>query len=101
MLPGVQKVGEGTAGFNVRGGKTDQNLILIDQAPIYYPSHFFGNFSAINADIISDANTVQREYACKIWRKNLFCSGHKYQGWKTGKIFRFRRDQSGVSPCQY
>jgi hypothetical protein len=55
MLPGVQKVGEGTAGFNVRGGKTDQNLILVDQAPIYYPSHFFGNFSSINADIIGDA----------------------------------------------
>ena len=55
MLPGVQKVGEGTAGFNVRGGKTDQNLILVDQAPIFYPSHFFGNFSAINADIIRDA----------------------------------------------
>lgn len=54
-LPGVQTVGEGTSGFNVRGGKTDQNLILIDQAPIYYPSHFFGNFSAINSDIISDA----------------------------------------------
>ena len=54
-LPGVQTVGEGTAGFNVRGGKTDQNLFLIDQAPIYYPSHFFGIFSAINADIISDA----------------------------------------------
>lgn len=54
-LPGVQSVGEGTAGYNVRGGKTDQNLILIDQAPIYYPSHFFGNFSAINNDIISNA----------------------------------------------
>ncbi|MFO7671415.1 MAG: TonB-dependent receptor [Bacteroidales bacterium] len=54
-LPGVQSVGEGTAGYNVRGGKTDQNLILMDQAPIYYPSHFFGNFSAINNDIISNA----------------------------------------------
>ncbi len=54
-LPGVQTVGEGTSGFNVRGGKTDQNLILIDRAPIHYPSHFFGNFSAINPDIISDA----------------------------------------------
>ncbi len=54
-LPGVQSVGEGTSGYNVRGGKTDQNLILIDQAPIYYPSHFFGNFSAINNDIISNA----------------------------------------------
>ncbi len=55
-LPGVQTVGEGTSGFNVRGGKTDQNLILIDQAPIYYPSHFFGMFPAISADIINDAS---------------------------------------------
>lgn len=55
ILPGVQTVGEGTSGYNVRGGKTDQNLILIDQSPIYYPSHFFGNFSAINPDIVSDA----------------------------------------------
>jgi len=54
-LPGVQTVGEGTSGFNVRGGNTDQNLILIDQAPIYYPSHFFGNFSAINSEIIDNA----------------------------------------------
>jgi hypothetical protein len=54
-LPGVQTVGEGTSGFNVRGGSTDQNLILIDQATIYYPSHFFGNFSAINSDIIENA----------------------------------------------
>lgn len=54
-LPGVQTVGEGTSGFNVRGGKTDQNLILIDQAPIYYPSHFFGNFSAVNSEIVDDA----------------------------------------------
>ncbi len=54
-LPGVQTVGEGTSGFNVRGGKTDQNLILIDQAPIYYPSHFFGNFSAVNSEIIDNA----------------------------------------------
>jgi hypothetical protein len=54
-LPGVQTVGEGTSGFNVRGGNTDQNLILIDQVPIYYPSHFFGNFSAINSEIIENA----------------------------------------------
>ncbi len=55
ILPGVQSVGEGTAGFNVRGGTTDQNLILIDRATIYYPSHFFGNFSAINSEIIESA----------------------------------------------
>lgn len=55
ILPGVQTVGEGTSGFNVRGGSTDQNLILIDHATMYYPSHFFGNFSAINSEIIDNA----------------------------------------------
>jgi hypothetical protein len=55
ILPGVTSVGEGTAGFNVRGGNTDQNLILIDRATIYYPSHFFGNFSAVNSEIIESA----------------------------------------------
>lgn len=47
-LPGISTTGEGSAGFNVRGGKTDQNLILIDDAVIYNPAHFFGIFSAIN-----------------------------------------------------
>ncbi|MCL6265474.1 TonB-dependent receptor [Flagellimonas myxillae] len=47
-LPGVTTAGEGAAGFNVRGGKTDQNLILLDHAVIYNPAHFFGLFSAIN-----------------------------------------------------
>ncbi|HSH19977.1 MAG TPA: carboxypeptidase-like regulatory domain-containing protein, partial [Draconibacterium sp.] len=54
MMPGVQTVGEGASGFNVRGGKTDQNLILVDNAPLYYPSHFFGNFSAINSDMVKE-----------------------------------------------
>jgi hypothetical protein len=54
MLPGVQSVGEGSAGFNVRGGSADQNLILLYDAPIYNSSHFFGFFSAVNSDIIKD-----------------------------------------------
>ena len=54
LLPGVQTVGEGSAGFNVRGGSADQNLILLDNAPVYNPSHFFGFFSAINSDMIKD-----------------------------------------------
>ena len=52
MLPGVQSVGEGASGFNVRGGNADQNLILINQAPIFNPSHLFGFFSVFNPDII-------------------------------------------------
>jgi hypothetical protein len=54
LIPGVQSVGEGSAGFNVRGGSADQNLILLYGAPIYNSSHFFGFFSAINTDIIKD-----------------------------------------------
>lgn len=47
-LPGIKTIGEGALGYNVRGGKVDQNLILFDGAAIYNPSHFFGIFSAIN-----------------------------------------------------
>lgn len=55
LIPGVQSVGEGSAGFNVRGGSADQNLILLYGSPIYNSSHFFGFFSAVNSDIIKDA----------------------------------------------
>jgi CarboxypepD_reg-like domain/TonB-dependent Receptor Plug Domain len=54
LIPGVQSVGEGSAGFNVRGGSADQNLVLLYGAPVYNSSHFFGFFSAVNADIIKD-----------------------------------------------
>lgn len=47
-LPGITNAGEGSNGYNVRGGKTDQNLILLDEASIYNPSHLFGIFSALN-----------------------------------------------------
>jgi hypothetical protein len=53
-LPGVQSVGEASTGFNVRGGSADQNLILLNDATIYNPSHFFGFFSAFDPDIIQD-----------------------------------------------
>ena len=55
-LPGVTTAGEGSAGFNVRGGKTDQNLMLLDNAVVYNPSHFFGIFQALNPFAISDVN---------------------------------------------
>ena len=51
-LPGVQSVGEGAAGINVRGGKTDQNLVLFNDVTLYNPFHFFGFFSAFNSDIV-------------------------------------------------
>ncbi|WP_224996223.1 TonB-dependent receptor [Cesiribacter sp. SM1] len=54
MMPGVQTAGEGTSGFYVRGGGADQNLILLDEAPVYNASHLMGFFSVFNADAIKD-----------------------------------------------
>ncbi len=51
-ISGVQKVGEGSAGLNIRGGKADQNLFLLDGTPVYNTSHFFGFFSVFNSDAI-------------------------------------------------
>ena len=53
-LPGVKSVGEASSGFNVRGGSADQNLILFNDGTIFNPSHFFGIFSAFDADVVSD-----------------------------------------------
>ncbi len=54
LLPGVQTVGEGSAGFNVRGGSADQNLMLFDKIPIYNTSHLFGFFSVFNPETVDD-----------------------------------------------
>lgn len=55
MLPGVQSSGEGFSGYNVRGGGSEQNLILLDGATVYNASHLMGFFSVFNNDAISDA----------------------------------------------
>jgi len=55
LLPGVKNAGEGNAGYYVRGGSSDQNLILLDEAPVYNASHLLGFFSTFNSDAIKDA----------------------------------------------
>ena len=54
LKPGVKSGGEGTAGFFVRGGSNDQNLIFVEHAPVYNPSHLFGFFSVFNSDAINN-----------------------------------------------
>lgn len=54
LLPGVTTVGEGASGFNVRGGSIDQNLVVLDEAPVYNSSHLFGFFSVFNPDAVKD-----------------------------------------------
>lgn len=53
--PGVKQAGEGSSGFYVRGGSVDQNLILLDEAPVYNPSHLLGFFSVFNGDALKGA----------------------------------------------
>jgi hypothetical protein len=54
LLPGVSTIGEGASGFNVRGGAADQNLILLDESPIFNAAHLFGFFSVFNSDAMKD-----------------------------------------------
>lgn len=69
-LPGVQSVGEGTVGLNVRGGATNQNLILLNDAIVYNPSHLFGFFSTFNPDILKNVELyksgIKAEYGGRI-----------------------------------
>lgn len=59
LMPGIQTAGEGSAGFNVRGGTTDQNLILLDEATVYNASHLFNFFSVFNSDAIKDIDVYK------------------------------------------
>jgi CarboxypepD_reg-like domain/TonB-dependent Receptor Plug Domain len=59
LLPGVKSAGEGQSGFFVRGGAADQNLILLDEAPVYNANHLLGFFSTFNSDAIKDATLVK------------------------------------------
>lgn len=56
LTPGVKAAGEGNAGFFVRGGGADQNLVLLDEAPVYNASHLLGFFSVFNSDAIKDVS---------------------------------------------
>ncbi len=69
-LPGVKSVGEASNGFNVRGGATDQNLVLFNGGTVYNPSHLFGMISAFNPDVVSDIelykSSIPVEYGGRI-----------------------------------
>ncbi len=59
LMPGIKSNGEGSNGFSVRGGASDQNLILLDEAPVYNASHLLGIFSTFNSDAIKDATIIK------------------------------------------
>ncbi len=59
LLPGVQAGNEGTTGFHVRGGNTDQNLVQLDEATVYNPNHLFGLFSTFNARALNNVTLIK------------------------------------------
>jgi len=65
LKPGVKSGPEGTAGFYVRGGSNDQNLILVDKAPVYNPNHLFGFFSVFSAEAIEDVTLYKAGFPSK------------------------------------
>lgn len=65
LLPGVTTVSEGASGFNVRGGATDQNLVLLDESPIYNASHLFGFFSVFNSDALNEVKLYKASIPAK------------------------------------
>lgn len=69
-LPGVKTVGEASSGYNVRGGATDQNLILFNNGTVYNPSHLFGLFTSFNSDMVEDVelfkSSIPAQYGGRI-----------------------------------
>ncbi|HLF35051.1 MAG TPA: TonB-dependent receptor [Cyclobacteriaceae bacterium] len=59
LLPGVNTVGEAASGFNVRGGSADQNLVIMDEAPLFNSSHIFGLFSIFNQDVVDNLTLMR------------------------------------------
>ncbi len=59
LLPGVNAGSDGTTGLNIRGGGPDQNLILLDDVPVYNPSHIYGFISIFNSDVIQDVGLIK------------------------------------------
>lgn len=94
LLPGVQTVGEGSTGFNVRGSPADQNLFYINTVPIYNSSHLFGFFSAFNSDAVSDFSLLKSNIPARYGGRlsSIFDISAK-----SGNMQRFSA-QGGISP---
>jgi hypothetical protein len=94
LLPGVTSVGEASSGYNIRGGSADQNLILLNSAPIINPSHFFGFFSSFNSDMIEDVTLYKSGIPAKFGGR---VSSVMDIGLKEGSMDKFNVS-GGISP---
>lgn len=96
MLPGVQSIGEGASGYNVRGSGADQNMIYINKVPVYNPSHLFGFFTSFSSEIVTDFTLYKSNVPASFGGKLAsFFDIRTLQG--NMKQFRFRGGLSVVS----
>jgi outer membrane cobalamin receptor len=65
VIPGIQTFGDGSSLYYVRGGNSDQNLLMIDDVPVYNPSHLFGFFSAFSPEAINDVRIYKGDFPAK------------------------------------
>lgn len=89
LLPGVSGISDGSSGLYVRGGTPDQNLILLDGMTVYHVDHFFGFFSAFNADAVKDVQFYKGGFSAKYGGR--MSSVVDLTG-KTGSINKFKMD---------
>jgi hypothetical protein len=86
LLPGVQATSEGGSGFSVRGGNYDQNLILLDDAPVYNASHLMGFFSVFNNDAVKDISLYKGDIPAAYGGRLSSVLKVKIDGGNTDKI---------------
>ena len=65
LLPGIRSFGDGSSLYYVRGGNNDQNLLMIDEAPIYNPSHLFGFYSVLAPDAVNDMEIYKGDFPAR------------------------------------
>lgn len=94
LLPGVQSVGEGSSGFNVRGSPADQNIFYIGDVPVYNTSHLFGFFSAFNSDAVSEFKLYKSSIPARYGGR--LSSIFEIQPWQ-GSMEKFGA-RGGISP---
>ena len=94
LLPGIQTVGEGSSGFNVRGSPADQNMFYINNVPVYNTSHLFGFFSSFNSDAIREFTLLKSNIPAQYGGRLSSIIDVKTKQGNTGKFSA----RGGISP---
>ena len=91
LLPGIQSGGEGSGGLYVRGGGPDENLVILDEAPVYNASHLLGFFSVFNADAIKDIQVYKGGIPAEYGGKGFVSDRYQNERWQFKEFCCYRR----------